>query len=1116
MIANLISRPRIRGPSRAVLLAVWVAAIVAVIGWPATGFATNLAELPLKASVLAKPNVIFGLDDSGSMDWEVLVSTDGGEFWWNTSSKTGWDANGKFGSSGTSMDYLFPTSTGSGAADTLPSDSVPPTPQFAALRSSDYHKLYFNPAQTYKPWAPGYVASAKKIYPDISLANALAATPSVPAPTEPLGSTTVDLMATRWWQMKAFTGMVMPAGSQKQSGSTWTTLAADTAATSTTTIRVPVYPATYWASEVCTVDAVNCVAVPGGGATLKRHEIKRANYASDAAFTTAMQNFANWFTYYRKRHLMLSAAMGQVLDGLSGMRAGVVQFNNRSNVTMYDLDSTDPAKNGLRIAGVFYANPANGSTPTRETLKYIGQQFARTTVDGLGNKIVQYACQRNNAFIMTDGFYNGNNTAAPSYDRAKWGGSAPYAVTAGNTLADLGLAFYTLNPRADLATGRVPPGDPARSNADLNTDLHVNTYGMTLNVSGDLWPAVGDPFATAITWPTPQTDMPSAIDDLWHATINGRGRMYLATSPQETAVAIEAGLTDIRSQVGAQSGVAVSSINLGRGDSQAYLATYNPAGWSGDLTASPIDKATGAVSSSVTWSAQALLSSRDWTTRVIATAVGGAGVGFTAAAVGSLVNPDPASYTSDAVVAYLRGSRAGEGATFRLRTGLIGAVINAEPTLAPDQHMVYLASGEGMLHAFDTVSGVEQWAFVPPQALATIGGSVERGWTFKTQLDATPVVAALGSSGSQRLLVGGMGAAGRGYYALDVSQPVGLTEAAVAAQFKWAFPSAAQVGVAANIGYTVGRPSVVRLADGSSVALLTSGYDNGTNIGDGRGRLWMVDAATGAVRFEFVTGYGSNAAEAGLAQVAGFLEPDGSVQYVYGGDLLGNLWRFDLVAQTTTRIAQLQDSAGNAQPVTTAPELVGLAGQRVVLVGTGRLLDITDFGSARVQSFYAIADGTPLVGNARSSLVAQVYTRNAASPTGDGTMTANPVDWKTRRGWYFDLPAGEQDNTDPILIYGAVSFVTNLIGGNDCSQSSMLYSIDLTTGGRVGGAANTAGFLSQIVGTNTTASRVVVLRTSDGHVIGTTHRSDNSVFERNMPQAQNLSAGKAGWREIQR
>ena len=39
----------------------------------ATVHATDVAELPLKAAVLAKPNVVFAMDDSGSMDAEVML-----------------------------------------------------------------------------------------------------------------------------------------------------------------------------------------------------------------------------------------------------------------------------------------------------------------------------------------------------------------------------------------------------------------------------------------------------------------------------------------------------------------------------------------------------------------------------------------------------------------------------------------------------------------------------------------------------------------------------------------------------------------------------------------------------------------------------------------------------------------------------------------------------------------------------------------------------------------------------------------------------------------------------------------------------------------------------------
>jgi type IV pilus assembly protein PilY1 len=914
------------------------------------------------------------------------------------------------------------------------------------------------------------------------------------------------------------------------SGTTVQTLTAITTVPAGASCRasIPYFPATFWQRTVCpatepgcvpapdctvvspTADpSTACVNAPDGVGKLRRYEIKTGTtFTSGRSVTAEMQNFANWFTYYRKRKLMLAGSMGRVLEDMTGVRMGVVPFSTAPTVTMYDADATSAALNRRNVAGQFYLNAMSPlGTPTHATMKHIGEQYNTNT------SIIQYACQRNNSFIVTDGFANSHSTTAPTYSASTWGSGPPFTTTAANSLADLALAYYTLTPRSDLAVGKVPSGDPKRYNPDLNTNLHVNTYGITLGARGSLYPTAVKPFevdvfATPPTWPTPVADDPTMIDDLFHATVNGRGRMYLANDVDSLVLSIRDAFADLLSQEGATGSIAVSAVNLDRGDTQAYLGSYNPSGWVGDLTANPIDITTGAVSASKNWSAATQLAARDWTTRLIFTSNASGGMDFSVANVGATVNPAPASYTHTQVVEYLRGNRTGEGTTFRTRKALLGAVVNAEPVLAREEGMVYLASGDGMLHAFNTTNGKEEWAYAPPDSLAAIGQSVERDWVYRTLLDATPRYARL--SGGSKILVGGLGAAGRSYYALNVSSPKSLSTSSAAAQVLWTFPTASDSANRALMGYTIGRPVITKTADGD-VVLVTSGVDNGSTIGDGKGRLWVLNASTGAVIKTFRTTIGSTAAEAGLSHVAAFKEPDGTVRYAFGGDLLGNVWRFDLNATgggeiNADLLTTLTDSLGNAQPITATPELSTISGKRVVMIGTGRLLDISDFGSSGVQSFYAIVDGTTLT-TPRTSLVRQFYTRG-----GSPELSANAVDWSSSRGWFFDLPAGEQANTDPIVTYGAVAFVTNMHGSTDCSQSSYLYLVDVTTGSLVPGAS----FASELISSTATSSRVITLRVVNGKIVGTTHRSDNTVYQKELPLGAVIKPAKNAWREMRR
>jgi type IV pilus assembly protein PilY1 len=1084
--------------------------------------ATDVATKPLRPDVLVKPNAIFAMDDSGSMDWDVLLNTNSGQVWWNGTSSFSGNAPITGGTTNTPYpySYLFNiTGTGgnSNAYNSVSGLLVPPTPQFAWTRSSSFNPLYYNPAVTYRPWAPAYVNGALRTYTNVSAVSA----PSHPAVT---GSVTVNLTANQTW-----TNLVLlQPGTRTQSNtnqgsSGWASFS-------------NIYPATYWKLETCTPAAnpapydATCVTAPdGSGRTLRKVEIKAANYATTAAYNADLQNFANWFTYYRKRKLMLAGSMGQVLEDLTGMRLGVAHFNARaSSVTMYDTDGTDPASNARRVAGVFYTNPASGGTPTADTLNFVGNQY-RTN-----NNIIQYSCQRNNAFVVTDGFANGTAPTPPAYDPAPTGSNVwPYSPTPAASLADIALSYYSSNlrnGRTTLTDGRVPSGDPTARNPDLNTNLHMNTYGLTLGVRGSVWPmAQGqDPWSNPFTWPAPVNDMPSSIDDLFHATINGRGQMYIATDPENTAQRVQDGLNEMLNSVGAQSAVAVSSVNLRRGDGKAYLGVYNPRGWTGDVTANAIDPSTGQVSVTPLWSAAERLLAKDWTTRVIATSVNGVGMPFTAGNVGSVLNPSDAYGATSDVVNYLRGDRSGETAvpaTFRRRLSLMGAVLNARPAVSAADRVVYAVSSEGMVHAVDADNGEELWAYVPGSALSEMGKQTSRTWTFETYLDGSPQ---LFTVGTRKILVGGRGAAGTGYYALDVTNPRNVTsDVQLAARVLWEFPATQGVTTA---GLAMGAPVLANTSAGQML-LLTQGY-NGTT--DGLGRLYMLNPLTGALQHTFSVNGGTAGIDPGLGQVTTLAEVDGTQRYAYAGDERGNLWRFDLQTRgTPLRLVTLQDASGNRQPITTAPTLLRYDGHTLIMVGTGRLLGLADFGSSAVQSFYVFKENGTTLANPRNTpasggLVPR--TLSAETSAGDRDLAGADVDWANQRGWYFDLPTGQQINSDPVALFGAAVFTTNQVTMTNCSSASYFYVVDLVTGRNVVTSDGSDTYASTRIG-SFTVSGVTAMgydgrgthrqgfafqRSTTGSACSDKVECEGSYVRNSPPMPDPKLKRKNSWRQVQR
>ena len=374
---------------------------------------------------------------------------------------------------------------------------------------------------------------------------------------------------------------------------------------------------------------------------------------------------------------------------------------------------------------------------------------------------------------------------------------------------------------------------------------------------------------------------------------------------------------------------------------------------------------------------------------------------------------------------------------------------------------VYIGTNDGMLHAFNATDGTERWAYVPSMVIPNLWKLADKNYSkmHTHYVNGTTTVSDVctstcaASSDWRTILVGGLNGGGKGYYALNVT---GNTP-----QLLWEFDTISDN----DLGYSFGNPVITKLrADASSawplgrwVVLLTSGYNNTTGSNPGKGFLYVLDAMTGAVISKIPTGVGDATTPSGLAKISTYVElpsKNNETVYTYGGDLLGNLWRFDInsAAASGTNpflLATVKDSVGTAQPITTRPEIGKISNYPVVFVGTGKYLELLDLTNANQQTLYAIKDSGTAFANARNYLSPETLVTSGSSRT-SAYNTTN--DFATGNGWYVDLPdSGERQYVSARLVSGTLVVPTTVPSDSVCSPGGVgwVNYFNAKTGGSV-------------------------------------------------------------------
>ncbi len=471
-------------------------------------------------------------------------------------------------------------------------------------------------------------------------------------------------------------------------------------------------------------------AIAPDGACLVKYEIPESGTTFDNGTTKTrtlaeeQQNFANWFAYYRRRHYAMRGGVGGAFQGLGNMRVGLFTINDRSSVTMWDLDS-DADKDAF-LTKHYNGYNASGNTPLRLALDYAGQEFQRTDSDA---PIIS-ECQKNFALLFSDGFRNG---ATPSgLGNEDDGTGAPFEDGYSKTLADVAYKYY----HTILRTGPAFPAGQVRVDdscdgapgpyLDCNKNLHMNTYTVGFGLQGTVFMQPVDPSVPAVrfetrqdahtykdklVWPAQNYQDKRRVDDMYHAAVNGFGNMYSANSPVELQAQLKNVLKDIMEQSGSGSGVAFNNASLTETVGTGIYATrFVPSDWSGDLLANRLAKSGGETFNSVVYKSGQVIPRSGWglgtteetdvgaapildarnlvsSPRNIVTFDGTDGIPFEWASLTANQRIDFLDGGSadvakgKALLAYIRGDRSNEssGYGFRARGSRLGDLVNSSP-----------------------------------------------------------------------------------------------------------------------------------------------------------------------------------------------------------------------------------------------------------------------------------------------------------------------------------------------------------------------------------------------------------------------------------------------------
>jgi len=884
---------------------------------------------------------------------------------------------------------------------------------------------------------------------------------------------------------------------------------------------------------------------------------------------------------------------------------------------------------------------------------------------------IQYWCQNNFVVVMTDGLPT-NDTVIPSvlqdYD-SDCVSASPACGTYDKKDTSLGYIYES--------GGSDYLDDVAQAMFEIDLRPDINDYN-------------GNPVKNnVITYTIAFADQDALNNKLINDTgTQGGGESISATDGQDLVNKFAQVTNSILATTSSAAAVTFNTSTLENG-TNLFSAEFTTSSWNGEIASYPLDPSTGNILSSCTrdvdpgcWLASSHIDALAYNTasstfvdnRKVITynPTSKKGIAFTAPAdftaptaneitpamVDDLcVGPDAPANSGgcnftvkadgqtyvDRIVDYIRGDRTFEKVsttpTFRARQTVLGDIINATPLFVgkpqfawptPDitsndfgatgnrysdfqtlqnsrTKVLYASANDGMLHAFrtETVAGVgnqagdEVFAFIPSfvfsnQTNEGLHNLAKPDYSHLYYLDLSPTVSDVYIKGKDAsntttyqkstadwytVLIGGSrGGAKKGIFALDVTDPLTVTETNAEDKVLWEFTNSDDV----DLGYTYSKPTIAltNAVDGAGLhrwaAIFGNGYQNDSTavsngsschailyvifLDGGLDGTWTLgtDPST-ADYMKIDTNVGATTAgDCNGLSTPTLADTDGDqiLDRVYAGDVQGNMWAFDFTCAGgscgtsdfalayTQPLFTTKDALGVPQPIMVKPNVsintaVNTTSSNqpnfLISFGTGQYHNKDDnLVTTKTNTFYTIWDsGTAGLtddrsNSATSTLVGQVLT--SVSSGNFRTITSNVIDWTKQYGWYIDLNAANSPDAeervvvDALILSNVVFFNTFVPNGEICGFGGYGYlmSVNLTTGGASNKPVfdtNSDGVIDdsdKIGGDVAVGARVGSIPAGSSAIGGRqyTQLSDRSIQERDIDVGLMKLQGRLSWREI--